>query len=481
MGVRNNQLLIGGEWRDASDGGTFEISNPATETIVATAARATDEDLLAAIECADAAFDGWRRTTGWQRSELLRAAAANIRSERDEIARLLTIEQGKPLAQSLAEVDSCVEQFEWFADEARRIYGRLVDSVVPGVRIQVRREPVGPVAAFTPWNFPIMLAARKLAPALAAGCTIIVKPASEAPSSCLAMVRAIADAGFPSGVIGVVTGQAGHISDVLVGDVRIRKVSLTGSTAVGTSVIKRAADTITNVSMELGGHGPVIIADDVDVAAVAQKCVTTKFRNGGQVCVAPTRFYVHESIVDAFSDAFVEAAGRVVLGDGLDATTDMGPLASGKRIDEVDALVRDAMDDGATRLLGGRRSESHTTGHFYLPTVLRDVPETSRVMQEEPFGPIALINPVADMDEAVRRANSTEFGLAAYAFTTSLDTAQRLSEEIEAGMVGINSLFVSTAVAPFSGVKSSGMGAENGTEAMDAYLTVKTVVTGFES
>ncbi|MFD6816087.1 NAD-dependent succinate-semialdehyde dehydrogenase [Microbacterium sp. NPDC059771] len=476
--IRSESILIDGTWRAASDGGTLTVENPADLSIVATAPMVTADDLDAALAAADRTREAWADTPAWERSALLRTAARTIVDRVDDIAALLTAEQGKPLRESRAEVLSAAEQFEWYADEARRIYGRTVDGTSAAIRIEVRKEAIGPVAAFTPWNFPVMLAARKLAPALAAGCPIILKPAEEAPSACLAMVRAVQDAGFPAGVIAAVTGDPATISAHLIASPIIRKVSLTGSVRVGQHLMTLAAQNMAAVSLELGGHGPVVVCDDVDVPAVARLCAQTKFRNAGQVCISPTRFLVARSIHDEFVDAFTAATRELALGDGTHERTDVGPLCSGRRHDDFAALIDDALARGAVAETGGR-SAPELGGHFYEPTVLRDVPQDARVRTEEPFGPVAVVIAYDDLDEAVRVANSTDYGLAGYIFTTRLDRARLLSERVRAGMLGINSFLVSTAVAPFSGVGLSGLGAENGTEGIEHYLHPKTVVTGF--
>lgn len=477
--MRQEEMLIGGRWRSAADGAVVEVDDPATGRLVATVPRATEGDLDEAIAAAHDGFRAWRQADAWERSRRLRDAANRIRDDREAIAALLTEEQGKPLAQSLAEVDTCVDQFEWYADEARRVYGRIVPGMTPDVRIEVRREPVGPVAAFTPWNFPIMLAARKLAPALAAGCSIVLKPAEEAPSACLRMVRAITSAGFPAGAINAVTGDPAAVSERLVASRVIRKISLTGSIRVGSLLLRLAADTIKDVSMELGGHAPVIIWSDVDVEKVARLAAATKYRNAGQVCISPTRFLVHSDVAERFMEAFVAAAQEVVVGDGRDPSTTMGPLASRRRLDEVSALVADAVGGHGARLLTGGEPLAHLgPGHFFAPTVLADVAPDAPIATVEPFGPVALVSTISSVEEALDLANATEYGLAAYAFTNDLGRGRVLTEGLEAGMVGLNSFAVSTPVAPFSGVKSSGIRAENGTEAMDAYLVSKTVVTG---
>ncbi len=480
MTVRSERILIDGDWALASDGRTIAVEDPSTLQIVATIPHVGPADLDRALAAAEREREAWARTTGWQRSALLRAAARGIENRLDDIAALLTEEQGKPLAEARAEVRSAVEQFEWYADEARRIYGRTVDATAPDLRIQVRREPIGPVAAFTPWNFPVMLAARKLAPALAAGCPIILKPAEEAPSACLAMVKAVQEAGFPAGVIAAVTGDPAEISAHLIASPIIRKVSLTGSVRVGQLLLGLAAQNMAAVSLELGGHGPVVICDDVDVAKTAALCARTKFRNAGQVCISPTRFLIAESIYDEFVSAFTSATRDLVVGDGRDEATDVGPLCSRRRHDDFAALVSDALDAGAVATIGGTSLAEERGGHFFAPTVLRDVPTTARALSEEPFGPLALMIPYSDLHAAVDLANGTDYGLAAYVFTNDMTRAQLLSERIRAGMVGINSFLVSTAVAPFSGVGLSGIGAENGTEGIAQYLHPKTVVSSIQ-
>lgn len=476
--VRTESVLIDGSWRAASDGRTLEVENPADLSLVALIPQVSPEDLDEALAAAERVRDDWARTPAWTRSELLRRAAATIMERQEEIARLLTQEQGKPLRESRAEVATAAEQFEWYADEARRIYGRTVDGTSSGVRIEVRKEPIGPVAAFTPWNFPVMLAARKLAPALAAGCPIILKPAEEAPSACLSMVRAIQDAGFPAGVIAAVTGDPAQISEHLISSKAIRKVSLTGSVRVGRQLMQLASQHLAAVSLELGGHGPVVICDDVDVDRIAQLCARTKFRNAGQVCISPTRFLVARSIHDRFAEAFAAEARALRIGDGSDEGVDVGPLCSRRRHDDFSALIDEAVQQGAVAVTGGRSLAEETGGHHYAPTVLRDVPGDARILQEEPFGPVALLVPYDSLDEAVQIANSTEYGLAGYVFTDDLNRARLLSERVRVGMLGINSFLVSTAVAPFSGVGLSGLGAENGTEGIEQYLHPKTVVTG---
>jgi succinate-semialdehyde dehydrogenase/glutarate-semialdehyde dehydrogenase len=457
-----DQMLIDGAWVPAADGQRVEVENPATEEVICSVPRATVADL-----------DAGGGRDAWTRSGLLREAARILAGRAGEVARVLTQEQGKPIAEATAELAAAVEQLDWYADEARRVYGRVVPSSAAHRRMFVLREPVGPVAAFTPWNFPALLAARKIAPALAAGCSMILKPAEEAPRSVLAIAKALVDAGLPAGVLNVVTGDPAQISAHLLASPVIRKVSLTGSVAVGQQLIRAAADNILDVSMELGGHAPVLVFGDVDPEAAGAACARGKFRNAGQVCIAATRFYVHESIIDRFTAAFVETTRRLRVGNGLDPATELGPLSNRRRVDAVESLVAEAVDRGARVLTGGRRLDG--PGYFFEPTVLGEVPPDAEVMSVEPFGPIAPTAPFADLDEALRLANSTPYGLAGYVFTTNLSTAVRAYEGLEVGMVGVNEFAVSGAQVPFGGVKRSGIGNENGTEAMDSYTVAKTV------
>jgi succinate-semialdehyde dehydrogenase/glutarate-semialdehyde dehydrogenase len=466
-------MLIDGEWVSSSDGQRVDVENPATEEVVCSVPRATGADLDRALAAAASGWETWRRTDAWTRSAVLREAARILAGRADEVARVLTEEQGKPIAEARAELASAVEQLDWYADEARRVYGRVVPASVAHQRMLVLREPVGPVAAFTPWNFPALLSARKIAPALAAGCSMILKPAEEAPRSVLAIAQALVEAGLPAGVLNVVTGDPGQISAHLLASPVIRKVSLTGSVAVGQQLLRAGAENILDVSMELGGHAPVLVFPDVDAEAAGAACAKGKFRNAGQVCISATRFYVHESIIDRFTAAFVEQTRRLRIGNGLDPATDLGPLSNRRRVDAVESLVADAVDRGARLLTGGHRPTGR--GFFFEPTVLGEVPPDSQVMHVEPFGPLAPTAPFSDLEEGLRLANSTPYGLAGYVFTHDLDTAVRAYEGLEVGMVGVNGFAVSGAQVPFGGVKRSGIGSENGTEAMDAYTVSKTV------
>lgn len=473
--MNNYGLLIDNKWGASEDGRTLEILNPATGTVQATAAHATIGDLDRALAAAERGWRSWRSVSAWERSAVLRRAAALFAARADDVARRITEEQGKPLREALAEVATAVEQLDWCADEARRIYGRVVDAPTPGTRYRVQHEPVGPVAAFTPWNFPISLAARKVGPALAAGCSIIIKPAEEAPGAMVAMAECLIEAGLPAGALSVVTGDPAQISTHLITSPIIRKVSLTGSVEVGRALIKLSARNITAVSMELGGHAPVLVFGDADPEKAARLCVQGKFRNAGQVCVSPTRFYVHASIADTFIETFARLTSELRAGDGLDPGSDIGPLANPRRREAVHAVVQDAVERGARVLEGGHPVDG--PGYFYRPAVMVDVPESARILREEPFGPVVPIATFASFDEAISLANSTDFGLAAFVITDDLTTATRAAEQIESGIVGVNTFAASATAVPFGGVKLSGLGSENGAEAIQAYLVTKTVIT----
>lgn len=468
-------LLIGGEWRPAASGAVYPVVNPANEEIIGQAAQAGPDDVAAAVAAANQGFETWRRVGPWERSKVIRRIAELVAERADAIARLITLEIGKPLAQARAEVQMTVELFDWFADETRRICGQVIEPRTAGVRHQVIFEPVGVVAAFTAWNFPVLLMSRKIAPALAAGCSIICRPAEEAPGAVLTIGQCCLDAGVPPGVINILTGEPSTITPHLMAEPSVRKVTFTGSIPVGKLLIRESAETLKRVTMELGGHAPVIVHDDVDIEMAAQKGVISKFRNAGQVCASPTRFYVHASKVDRFAEAFADQAGRLRLGDGLQADTDMGPLTTERRRDAVESLIEDAVGAGARVLSGGCRPAHLNRGYFYAPTVVRDAPDSCRLMREEPFGPIATITPFDTVEEAITKANGLEFGLTAYVFTHSLKRAHETAEALSAGVVGVNTFTASNAETPFGGVKQSGFGREGGTLGIRDYLNAKLI------
>ncbi|MCO8145645.1 NAD-dependent succinate-semialdehyde dehydrogenase [Rhodovulum tesquicola] len=466
-------LFIGGDWRAASDGATRGVHDPATEEQLGTIAVATEADIDAALAAAQAGFAQWRQTGTWERGAILRRAADLIRARVDEIATLMSLETGKPLAEARGETGAAADQFEWYAEETKRIYGQIIEARTPDARMAVIHQPVGVVAAFSAWNFPALLPARKIAAALGAGCAIIIKPAGEAPASCAALVKACHDAGVPPGAVNFLTGNSGMIAERLIASPIVRKVSVTGSVPVGKEILRLAADGVKRVSMELGGHGPVLIFEDVDPEKVAETCAATKFRNCGQVCISPTRFYVHESHYARFSARFAEVANGLKLGRGLDEGVQMGPMANARGLATIQDLVADAVDRGADILAGGRRPEGINRGFFFAPTVLGHVPDDARVMHEEPFGPIAPITSFRDYDEVMERANALPFGLAGYVFSNDLTTATRAYEDLECGMIGVNEMLLATAEAPFGGMKESGMGREGGSLGLHDYLEPK--------
>ncbi|WP_462081978.1 NAD-dependent succinate-semialdehyde dehydrogenase [Luteimonas sp. RIT-PG2_3] len=470
------QLFIDGQWLDGEGRATSAIVNPANGDWIGDLPHASDADLARALAAADRAFKPWSRRSAFERAQILRQAAQLLRERLDDIAAITTLEQGKPLQEARGEIAAAADVFDWFAEEGRRAYGRVVPSRAPeDVRYLVLRKPVGPVAAFSPWNIPALIPARKIAASLAAGCSCIIKPAEETPGTCLQLARALADAGLPPGVLNVVTGDPARISQTLVSSPLIRKLSFTGSTAVGRHLGALAGGAIKRMTLELGGHAPVLVFADADIDAAIAQLVPFKYRNAGQVCIAPTRFFVQRSIHDRFAERFAEAASQLVVGDGFRSDVRMGPLANPRRIDAMQALVGDAIASGARSLCGGRGDGA---GNFWTPTVLADVPAQARILREEPFGPVAVTVPFDTVDEAIARANELPYGLAAYAWTGSIRTSHRLAEEVECGMLGVNNTAITFAETPFGGVKDSGYGSEGGSEGLDGYLDAKLVSLG---
>jgi succinate-semialdehyde dehydrogenase/glutarate-semialdehyde dehydrogenase len=471
----DTRLFIAGQWRDAQDGRTREVLNPATGQPIGRVAHAARADLDLAADAAVQGFHAWRAMTAIERNKVMRRAAALLRERVDAIAALLTQEQGKPLAEARVETLAAVDIIEWFADEGLRVYGRLVPSRGSlSVRQMVVKDPVGPVAAFTPWNFPINQVVRKVAPALAAGCSMLVKGPEETPAAPAAFMQAFADAGLPPGVLGLVYGDPAEISSHLIAHPAIRKITFTGSTAVGKQLAGLAGQHMKRVTMELGGHAPVIVAEDADLELAAKVAGGAKFRNAGQVCISPTRFLVHRSLAEPFAQALAAHAKSLRVGNGLDAGTQMGPLANVRRVQAMQQLTDDAVQRGAKLLAGGEAGAAD--GFFWNPTVLADVPMQAKVFNEEPFGPIAALHPFDSLDEALAEANRLPYGLAGYAFTKSLKTADLLARHVEVGMLWINMPAAPSAEMPFGGVKDSGYGSEGGPEAVEAYLNVRSVV-----
>jgi succinate-semialdehyde dehydrogenase/glutarate-semialdehyde dehydrogenase len=468
------QLLIDGEFLGAEGRLSQPVENPANNAILGHLPHATAADLDRALAAAQRGFELWRKVQPFERGQIIRHAAELLHQRREEIAHLITLEVGKTLAESRWEIMLATHALEWFAEEGRRSYGRVLPSRLNGgTRFMVVKEPVGPIASFAPWNWPLDNAAKKIGAALAAGCSCIHKPAEEAPASALEVARALVDAGLPPGVLGIVYGVPHQVSEHLIASPVIRKVSFTGSIPVGKHLMKLAADGCKRTTMELGGHAPVLVFDDVNVDAVLDMAMLSKFRNAGQVCVSPTRFYVQEKIYPQFVDGFAQRAKAWKVGDGLLPDSKMGPMAHARRREGVEELVNDAVAHGARVAAGGRRIPG--PGYFYEPTILADVPETTRIMNEEPFGPVALVNPFKTFDEAIARANRLSVGLAAYGFAENTRIVTRLGESIEAGMVAINSFAVAMPGTPFLGIKESGHGAENGIEGLEACLVTKVI------
>jgi succinate-semialdehyde dehydrogenase/glutarate-semialdehyde dehydrogenase len=469
----NVSLLIDGQWAPAAAGRTLEVLNPATGEVNGTVAHADHADLDRALEAAERGFHVWRKVSAFDRSKLMRKAANLLRERADEIARLMTMEQGKPLVEAKGETLAGADVIDWFAEEARRTYGRVVPARAEGIYQLVIKEPVGPVAAFTPWNFPINQVVRKLSAALAAGCSIIVKAPEETPASPAELIRCFVDAGLPAGVANLVYGVPADISEYLIPHPIIRKISFTGSTAVGKHLAALAGAHMKRATMELGGHAPAIVFDDADVDTASKLLAANKFRNAGQVCISPTRFLIQEKVYEQFVDQFVGYAKKVKVGDGMTQGTAMGPLANMRRVTAMEGFVGDAVQHGAAVRTGGNRIGNK--GNFFEPTVLTDVPKNARVMNEEPFGPLAVITPFKGFDDVVEEANRLPFGLAAYAYTRSAKTANAIAAAVESGMMSINHHGLALPEVPFGGVKDSGYGSEGGLEAIESYLVTKFV------
>jgi succinate-semialdehyde dehydrogenase / glutarate-semialdehyde dehydrogenase len=467
------QLLIDGKWCDAASGRTLPVVNPATGETIGTVAHAEKADLDRALEAAKKGFDVWRKTGAFARYQMMRKAADLLRTRADAIAPLMTQEQGKPLAEAKGEVLAGADVIDWFAEEGRRAYGRIIPARAPGIYQLAIKEPVGPVAAFTPWNFPINQIVRKLSAAVTTGCSIIVKAPEETPASPAELLRAFHDAGVPAGVIGLVFGVPAEISEYLIPSPVIRKVTFTGSTVVGKQLAALAGKHMKRVTMELGGHAPVIVFEDADVDAAAKLLAFGKFRNAGQVCVSPTRFLVQEKVYENFVGKFTEHAKALKVGNGMEQGTTMGALANPRRTVSMDAHVADAKKSGGKIRTGGSRIGDK--GNFFEPTVVTEVPNSAKAMNEEPFGPLAVINPFRTFDDAVTEANRLPFGLASYAFTKSAKTANAIAAEVEVGMMTINHLGLALPEVPFGGVKDSGYGTEGGADAIEAYLNTKFV------
>lgn len=476
VGYPQPYLLIGGVRRSGEGRREEPVFDPATESAIGSLPHATAADLDDALAAAQRGFRQWRAVDAHARGKLLKRAAQLLHERGETIARIAALESGKSIHEARIELHAAADLFEWYGEECRRAYGRLLVPRAPGMRLSVRKEPIGPVAAFAPWNFPLGNPARKLGAPLAAGCSVIMKPAEDTPASALQIAQALLDAGLPPDAISIVFGVPHEVSSQLIASEVIRKVSFTGSTTVGKQLMKLAAEGAKRTTMELGGHAPVLVFGDADIDAVLDLAVTSKYRNAGQVCISPTRFQVHRSVYERFVEGFAARAQALPVGNGLDENVRMGPLVHARRLQAIQALVDDASVQGARRVTGGSRLDRK--GWFYAPTVLADVPQAARIMNDEPFGPVAVINPFTEFEEAVQEANRLPYGLAAYGFTQSAKTTALLGERLEAGMVGINTFRVAYTDAPFGGVKESGHGSEEGMEGLEACLVTKFVAEG---
>jgi len=466
------RMYIDGQWVDGGRDGE-DVINPATGKVLGRLPHATTADLDRALAAADKGFKEWRKVSPYDRSKVMRKAADLLRERRDAIAHGLTLDQGKPLGEAKIEVAAAPDHIDWYAEEGRRTYGRIIPGRADNILQFAKREPIGPVAAFTPWNFPMNQAVRKVAAALAAGCSIILKGPEETPSACMGLAQAFHDAGVPAGVVNLVFGVPAKISEYLIPSPVIRKISFTGSVPVGKHLASMAGKYMKRATMELGGHSPVLIFDDVDPAKVVQMIGPFKFRNAGQVCISPTRFYVHEAVHDKFLAGFLEYTKSLKIGDGLAADTKMGPMANPRRIDAMETLVADAAQKGGKVQTGGKRIGNQ--GYFFEPTVVTDVPDTAKAMTDEPFGPLAMFQRFSSFDDVMDRANKLPFGLASYAFAKSAKTVADISAHIDSGMISINHIGLAQPETPFGGIKDSGYGHEGGIEGLDAYLTTKFV------
>jgi len=465
--------FIDGKWQQAEKNQTYDVINPATEEVIGKASKASSVDVQKALESAEKGFKVWKNTAPWQRSYIIRRIADKIREKQDVLAKWLTLEVGKPLAEGIGESDGSADIFEWNAEETKRIYGQTVESRFPDTRVHVYYQPVGVVAALVPWNFPLILASRKISTALAAGCSVICKPDVITPGTVMELVDICKEAGVPDGVVNLLSGDPASISEQLLESDVIKKVSITGSTRVGKLILKKAADKVQRVTMELSGHSPFIVFEDSNIDKVADMAITAKFRNNGQVCISPNRFYIQESKKNEFISKFIDRAKKLKIGNGLDEGVQLGPLTTAKRLSEIEELVETTKKEGAKVLLGGKRPSGFNKGYFYEPTVFDDVKDNFTIMKQEPFGPLVSMLSFKTFDEVIERANNNDLGLCSYIYTNSMDQAHRASELIESGIVAVNTAAVALAEAPFGGIKQTGYGREGGSMAIKDYLNVK--------
>ena len=465
--------FINGKWQKSENNETYDVINPATEEIIGKASKAGRGDVDKALKSAEAGLKVWRNTPPWQRSYIIRKIADKIREKQDVLAKWLTLEVGKPLAEGTGEAGGAADIFEWNAEETKRIYGQTVESRFPDTRVHVYYQPVGVVAALVPWNFPLILASRKISTALAAGCSVICKPDVITPGTVMELVDICKECGVPEGVVNLLSGDPASISEQLIESDIVKKVSITGSTRVGKLILKKAADKVQRVTMELSGHSPFIVFEDSNIDKVADMAITAKFRNNGQVCISPNRFYIQESKKDEFVTKFIERAKKLKIGNGMDSDVQLGPLTTSKRLSEIEELVETTKKEGAKILLGGKRPSGFNKGYFYEPTVFDDVKDNFTIMKQEPFGPLVPVLSFKNFDEVIERANDNDLGLCSYIYTNSMEQAHRASELMETGCVAVNTAAVAVAEAPFGGIKQTGYGREGGSMAIKDYLNIK--------
>jgi succinate-semialdehyde dehydrogenase/glutarate-semialdehyde dehydrogenase len=465
--------FIDGKWQASSNNETYDGINPATEEVIGKASKASREDVQKALKSAEKGLKIWRDTSPWKRSYIIRKIADKMREKQDVLAKWMTLEVGKPLAEGIGEVGGAADIFEWNAEETKRIYGQTVESRFPDTRVHVYYQPVGVVAALIPWNFPLVLASRKISTALAAGCSVICKPDVITPGTVMELVNICKEAGVPDGVVNLLSGDPAEISEQLLESDIVKKVSITGSTRVGKIILKKAADKVQRVTMELSGHSPFIVFEDSDIDKVADMAVTAKFRNNGQVCIAPNRFYIQESRKEEFINKFIERTKKLKIGNGMDEGVQLGPLTTDKRLAEIEELVETTKNEGAEVLLGGKRPAGFNKGYFYEPTVFDGIKDDFTIMKQEPFGPLVPMLSFKTFDEVIERANNNDLGLCSYIYTNSMEQAHRASELIESGCVAVNTAAVAVAEAPFGGIKQTGYGREGGSMAIKDYLNVK--------
>ena len=462
-----------GNWHQSANKETYEVINPATEEVIGKASKATPLDVDKALKSAEKGLEIWKKTAPWQRSYIIRRIADRMREKQDVLAKWMTLEVGKPLAEAKGEINGAADIFEWNAEETKRIFGQTVESRFEDTRVHVYYQPVGVVAALSPWNFPAVLSARKISTALAAGCSVIIKPDVITPGVVMEMVDICKECGVPAGVINLLSGDPPSIAQQLIASDIVKKISITGSSRVGKLILKQAADKVQRVTMELSGHSPFIVFEDADIKKAAEMAIAAKFRNNGQVCISPNRFYIQESKKDDFVNLFIEKTKKLKIGNGMDPGTQLGPLTTQKRLNEVEILVEKTKKEGAKVLLGGKRPAGFNKGFFYEPTIFDDIEDDFTIMKEEPFGPLVPMLSFKSFDEVIERANDHELGLCSYVCTGSMETAHLASEQLETGTVGVNTGLIAIAEAPFGGIKQSGYGREGGSMAIKDYLNVK--------